>query len=364
MPRNGSGNFSLTPGNPVISGTDISSSVHNTTMADVASEITNSLAKDGQTIPTGNLPMGGFKHTGVSAGSSRNEYPSIGQIQDNSVSWAGSAGGSANAVLLTVSPTIPSYVAGQSFAYKATSTNTGNLVISIGGLPNRNVQINGSSLVAGDHVNGQWYRVTYDGAAFQLEQISSKPLTAGIPVGALIYWPISVIPDGFIKANGATLSVTSYSSLFAKYGYTFGGSGASFKIPDLRGEFLRGWDDGRGVDVGRALGTVQGSQNLAHNHNGVTGGQNASHVHYGNTYTSGGHVHGRGESTTQNLIGGNSGAYVRLNNQAASTTEYAGDHSHGFVTGSQSGDHGHGIAQDGGGESRPRNFSAIILIKY
>lgn len=364
MPRNGSGNFSLTPGNPVISGTDISSSVHNTTMSDIASEITNSLAKDGQTVPTGNLPMGGFKHTGVSGGSSRNEYPSIGQIQDNSATWAGMAGGTANAVLLTVSPTIPAYVAGQSFAYKALSTNTGALVISMGGLPNRDVQINGSALVAGDHVAGQWYRVTYDGAAFQLEQISSKPLTAGVPIGALIYWPISAIPDGFIKANGATLSVTSYSSLFAKYGYTFGGSGTSFKIPDLRGEFLRGWDDGRGIDAGRALGTTQGSQNLSHDHNGLTGIQNAGHVHEGWTDVAGGHVHGRGESGIQNLIGGSSGAYVRLSNQASSPTDYAGEHQHHFWTGGASGDHQHGIALDGGGESRPRNFSALILIKY
>lgn len=364
MPRNGAGSFSLVAGNPVLSGTNISSSVHNSTLSDIAEAITNSISKDGQTTPIGNLPMGGFRHTGISGGSSRNEYASLAQIQDNSAVWAGVAGGSENAVLLTVTPAIPAYVAGQSFTYRAKSTNTGNVVVSIGGLPDRNLQINGSSLVAGDHVADQWYRITYDGSGFQLEQISSKPLTSGIPTGALIYWPVSSLPDGFIKANGASLAISSYPALFSRYGYTFGGSGSSFRVPDLRGEFLRGWDDGRGVDFGRGLATIQGSQNASHNHGGATGVQSANHSHEGYTDVAGGHTHGRGESSTQNLIGGGSGAFVRLNNQQPSSTDYAGEHNHHFWTYGENANHTHSISSDGGGESRPRNFSAIVLIKY
>ena len=48
--------------------------------------------------------------------------------------------------------------------------------------------------------------------------------------------------------------------MFAAIVYTFGGSGGSFNVPDLRGEFARGWDDGRGVDSGRVFGSAQGTQ--------------------------------------------------------------------------------------------------------
>lgn len=67
MPRNGSGTFSLPAGNPVVSGTTISSTTHNNTLSDIATAITQSIAKDGQTVPTANLPMGGFKLTGLGA---------------------------------------------------------------------------------------------------------------------------------------------------------------------------------------------------------------------------------------------------------------------------------------------------------
>jgi hypothetical protein len=69
MPRNGSGTYSLPAGNPVVTGTTISSTVQNNTTSDIATALTNSIAKDGQTTPTANLPLGGFKLTGLAAGS-------------------------------------------------------------------------------------------------------------------------------------------------------------------------------------------------------------------------------------------------------------------------------------------------------
>jgi phage-related tail fiber protein len=69
----------------------------------------------------------------------------------------------------------------------------------------------------------------------------------------------STPPTGWLKANGALVSRTTYAALFAAIGTTFGvGDGATtFALPDLRGEFLRGWDDGRGIDTGRDLGSSQ-----------------------------------------------------------------------------------------------------------
>lgn len=80
-----------------------------------------------------------------------------------------------------------------------------------------------------------------------------------MPAGAVIFVPFSAAPSGFIKCNGVALSRTTYSRLFDKIGTTFGsGDGSTtFNVPDLRGEFLRGWDDSRGVDSGRAIGSWQ-----------------------------------------------------------------------------------------------------------
>jgi phage-related tail fiber protein len=66
-------------------------------------------------------------------------------------------------------------------------------------------------------------------------------------------------PTGYVKANGAAISRSTYSTLFAAIGTTFGtGDGSTtFNVPDMRGEFPRGWDDGRGVDSGRAFGSAQ-----------------------------------------------------------------------------------------------------------
>lgn len=66
-------------------------------------------------------------------------------------------------------------------------------------------------------------------------------------------------PSGWLKANGVAVSRTTYSALFGAIGTTYGvGDGiTTFGLPDLRGEFIRGWDDGRGVDAGRVLGSRQ-----------------------------------------------------------------------------------------------------------
>lgn len=79
------------------------------------------------------------------------------------------------------------------------------------------------------------------------------------PAGAVGYFAQASAPTGWLKANGAAVSRTTYSRLFAAIGTLFGvGDGSTtFNLPDLRGEFVRGWDDGRGVNTGRALGSFQ-----------------------------------------------------------------------------------------------------------
>lgn len=83
--------------------------------------------------------------------------------------------------------------------------------------------------------------------------------TTGVPSGAVMTFAMNTAPTGWLKANGAAVSRTTYAALFSAIGTTFGvGNGSTtFNLPDLRGEFMRGWDDGRGVDSGRAFGSAQ-----------------------------------------------------------------------------------------------------------
>ena len=79
------------------------------------------------------------------------------------------------------------------------------------------------------------------------------------PTGSVYTFAGSTVPTGWLKCNGALLSRTTYAALFAVIGTTYGaGDGSTtFALPDLRGEFVRGADDGRGVDAGRVFGSAQ-----------------------------------------------------------------------------------------------------------
>jgi microcystin-dependent protein len=90
-----------------------------------------------------------------------------------------------------------------------------------------------------------------------------------VPAGVVLYFAASSAPTGYLKANGANVSRSTYAALFSAIGTTFGaGDGATtFGLPDLRGEFIRGWDDSRGVDSGRAFGSAQGDLMRNHTHN-------------------------------------------------------------------------------------------------
>jgi hypothetical protein len=103
------------------------------------------------------------------------------------------------------------------------------------------------------------------------------------PAGGIMHFAMASPPTGWLKANGASLSRAAYPALFAAVGTTFGSADAnSFNLPDLRGEFLRGFDDGRGADASRVFGTLQ--QDLLRDHlhffavTGTAGGGNAQYA--------------------------------------------------------------------------------------
>ncbi|WP_115799344.1 phage tail-collar fiber domain-containing protein [Escherichia coli] len=82
---------------------------------------------------------------------------------------------------------------------------------------------------------------------------------SALPVGVPVPWPSATPPTGWLKCNGAPFSAEEYPELAKAY--------PTNKLPDLRGEFIRGWDDGRGVDAGRALLSAQSDLFKAHHHN-------------------------------------------------------------------------------------------------
>ena len=114
--------------------------------------------------------------------------------------------------------------------------------------------------------------------------------------GTVIFYAGNTPPIGWIKANGAAISRSTYSNLYSVIGTTFGsGNGSTtFNIPDLRGEFIRGWDDSRGVDSARAFGSSQTDDFKSHTHNVTidsgsayqTKGAYADSSYGGKTYTS------------------------------------------------------------------------------
>ncbi|HBI7869942.1 TPA: tail fiber protein [Escherichia coli] len=81
---------------------------------------------------------------------------------------------------------------------------------------------------------------------------------SALPVGVPVPWPSVTPPTGWLKCNGAAFSAEEYPELAKAY--------PTNKLPDLRGEFIRGWDDGRGVDVGRALLSLQAGMLEKHRH--------------------------------------------------------------------------------------------------
>lgn len=334
MPRNGAGAYNLPAGNPVAPNTPIQSTWANSTLQDLGAAITGSLAKDGQTTPSANLPMGSFRHTGVGNATARSHYAAAGQVQDFAFSWAGTAGGTADALTLSPTPGISAYANGQIFWFVPASANTGAATVSISSLAKKAITKAGASaLIAGDLAVGRIYQIVYDGAQFQLitdplgtyapldspaftgtptaptasvgdnsEQLATTAFVAAatIPTGGLMMFGTTGAVSGWVylnstsigsaasgatgRANADTAALyeflwTNYTNAILTIQDSLGANttrgvsaaadyAANKRMPlfDFRGYFARGFDDGRGIDTGRVIGSAQADDNKAHTH--------------------------------------------------------------------------------------------------
>ena len=173
MARNGSGTYSLPAGNPVTTGTVISSTWANSTLNDLGNAMTASLAYDGQTTPVANLPMGGFVHTNVGAATVRTNYPSAAQVQDSTLTYLTSVAGT-DTITATAAISMTAYAAGQVFRFISAGANTTTSVtLNINSIGAKAITKNGTTaLAASDIPSGAVVMVTYDGTQFQISGIS------------------------------------------------------------------------------------------------------------------------------------------------------------------------------------------------
>jgi microcystin-dependent protein len=160
----------------------------------------------------------------------------------------------------------------------------------------------------------------------QLLQAVRRLIALAVPPGKLGYFGTSGAPAGWLLCDGSAVSRAAYPALFTAIGTLWGaGDGSTtFNLPDGRGEFLRGADQGRGVDVGRAVGTSQAGEIQSHGHRAYTGLSDGS-------------------------FGSLRSSMQTVDNGAAYRTNQAGQPTF--------------IEATGGTETRPRNLAALLCIK-
>jgi len=289
MARNGAGTYTLPAGNPVTTGTTISSTWANNTLNDIASGLTTSLAYDGQTAPVANLPMATYAHTGVGNATVRTMYAAAGQVQDGTFQFLTSVAGT-NTITGTAALSMSALAAGQTFRFVAAATNTGAVTLNINSIGTKAITKNGTTaLTANDILINSAITVIYDGTQFQLLNPANT-----VPSGVITMWSgtIATIPSGWLLCNGSS------------------------GTPDLRNRFVIGaYSDTAGV----AYTTITGA-------NTQTGGSKdaivVSHTHTAtSTVTDPGHSHTvSGASAPPFQAGGNAAFGAVTATTSTSTT--------------------------------------------
>ena len=161
------GTYTLPAGNPVTAGNTIEASWANTTLNDIATALSTCVLKDGTQTLTANIPMAGFKLTGLAAGSSANDSVRMAQLQGGSVSYlTGTAG--TNTVTALGTPTVTALTTGQRFTFIPANTNTAATTLQVDSTSALSVFWNNAALVGGELQQNVPVTVLYDGTQYQL----------------------------------------------------------------------------------------------------------------------------------------------------------------------------------------------------
>lgn len=207
-------------------------------------------------------------------------------------------------------------------------------------------------------------KVEVDGTVIYDDKFNYTPYAKaadnGVPPGTIVPFagPKGNVPSGWLYCDGASYATTGmYGKLFAAVGFSWGSDNGKFRVPDLRGYFLRGASDGTGVDpdragrtakygggsTGDAVGSYQGGDIQSHNH----GVNDPGHAHgYWDIYYS----ESGGPQPVPNNLGssstdGDNGGYQMHRGSDSATTNIS-------------------IQNSGGNETRPVNANVIFIVKY
>jgi len=172
MSFNWSGTFQrTTSGTPYVSGSTISSTVVNNEMTDIATGLSTTICKDGQSSPTSNLPMATYRHTGVGNSAARTDYASAADVQDGTLIYLTSVSGT-NTITATGANGLAAYAAGQKFHFIVANTNTGAATLNINSVGAKDITKNvATALTGGELIQNAIVIVSYDGTQFQIETI-------------------------------------------------------------------------------------------------------------------------------------------------------------------------------------------------
>jgi microcystin-dependent protein len=190
-------------------------------------------------------------------------------------------------------------------------------------------------------------------------EIKAQRITLEEPIvtvvaGSVLIWLTATPPEGYLECDGAAVSRTEYASLFEVIGTSFGeGDGSTtFNLPDFRGQFLRGWDHGAGVDPDAGGRTNRGDGTTGDNVGTRQASQYKSHKHTGSSSSAGAHSHSY-QTTRNGSLGSEQPDSWPNRGTNYGNTSTAGNHSHNIS-----------IGNSGGSETRPTNISVLYIIKY
>lgn len=256
MPYNGSGTF--TPAVTFVDNTPATAEDQNTQDLDIATGLTDCMTRDGQAPALANLSMGGFKLQEVAPGTLAGDAVNYTQLTSYQITLA--------QLPLINSDTILGNNTGSSGAPIALTQAQFTALINLF-----------SSTLAG--------AVPASPGGTQTFLRADGTWTDAGTTGEIKIFPANIAPTGYLAANGTLISRTTYAALWTYAqasgnivvdgswsatttpgSFSSGDGSTTFRIPDLRGLFFRAWDDGAGVDSGRAIGSYQADSFASHTH--------------------------------------------------------------------------------------------------
>ena len=298
------------------------------------------------------------------------------QLQNGAYVYA-DVGGTANALTAAIASNLTTLPDGLNLVLGSAYANTGpvTLTLTLGStVQTAHPIVKGNNIaLAANDIPSAGYPIQINWSpefnAYVMQNPATGILISVTPTGAIMQFPCTTAPSGFLVTNGQLVSRTTYANLWAfaqasgniisdttwlagQYGsFSIGDGSTTFRLPQYGGYFLRTLDNGNGIDSGRAIGTVQNYSNFAHTH---TASSTSS-------VSDPGHTHVLSPSV-QGLVfnGGPSGWKGEPTGSTYTYSPSATNSNVTLITVATS----TSINSSGGSESRPINISVLTCIKY